>query len=235
LGAKITYMQYDQVIAGGTLVPGTGPDYIGIYYMGNYGQNYLNAATDATLDYVHALEMHVVDLDIMQELNWGRTDLVVGGGLRYARVSFGSTAATILNAGGSTYWDAAVENSFEGIGPTAFLDVERQIGQTRLSVVGGVRGSVLFGRQRWEEVWNYHGHTPPAPAQGLYVLDRGNTTVATLGGSIGVQYDRSFREGVDMFVRCSWQGEMWFDVGSPTRACDDMAMEGISIAVGISR
>jgi hypothetical protein len=56
-----------------------------------------------------------------------------------------------------------------------------------------------------------------------------------IDASLGLQYDRCLTSGVDAFVRLTWEGQLWTDVGSPTNSNSDMAMEGIAIGFGILR
>ncbi len=227
LGMCVTYWQFDQQIASGHRIPpGTGPDQIYIIYGNHTGDTHrIDAGVGSTLDYLHSMEMHVLDCDITQSVNWGYANVIVGGGLRYAKLMFTSWAT--VDEG--TYQTVDVENTFEGIGPTVSLDLQRPIGETRLSLVGGARGTVLFGRRRWLEDWDNPNDETHV------ILERGNRTTGVIEGSIGLQYNRSLSGGVDAIVRCSWEGQLWIDSGSPTNVTDDMTMQGLSVAFGITR
>jgi hypothetical protein len=48
-------------------------------------------------------------------------------------------------------------------------------------------------------------------------------------------YDACLCRGTDAFVRCSWEGQLWNDVGSPTETQGDLGIDGLSVAVGITR
>jgi len=229
LGARVTYWQFDQQIASGHLAPGgpPGPDQVYIVYTNHTDDiSRIDAGVGSTFDYLHGMEMHVLDCDVTQKVNWGRTNATLGGGVRYAKLLFTSWAS--VDAG--TWQTVNVENTFEGVGPTVALDLQHPIGQTRISLVGAVRGTVLFGRGRWQEYWdNVNAGTTHL------ILERGNRTVGVIEGNIGLQYNRALRRGVDAIVRFSWEGQLWIDSGSPTNITDDMAMEGLSVAFGITR
>jgi len=108
--------------------------------------------------------------------------------------------------------------------------MEREIRSSRLSGVGGFRGSVLFGRRHSQELWIDH-----IEGGSFLAVDRGNRTTGVIAGSVGLQYNRRLTRGADAFIRCGWEGQLWFDVGSPTNASNDMGMEGLCVASGITR
>ncbi|MBN1591369.1 MAG: hypothetical protein JW888_17785, partial [Pirellulales bacterium] len=201
LGARIRYWQFDQQILSQNLVS----DATTTYYFEGFA-----ASAGAELDISGGIEMHVLDLEFMQDIDWGRTQLTVGAGLRYAKLRF--TGSGILsNTNGVDTASRFSEITFEGVGPTVFVDFQRRIRQSRLSVVGGLRGSVLFGRGRNDYVqYNLVAHTSYSD------LERDNRTTGAMEANIGLQYDRSLTRGVDAFIRCAWEGQLWYDVGSPT-------------------
>lgn len=233
LGGRIRYMQFDHNLVSGSIESTN--DTVGfVNYFNNVtgaswiGPYWIEAKTGAELTFSHGMEMHVLDLDVMQDLNWGCTQLTIGGGLRYTKLAFNSTSSVLRYETEERY--VSTYNSFEGVGPTVFLDVQRRIGQSALSIVGGARGSVLFGRS------NDYALVADRLAPCDYtVADRGDRTTGSIEGMIGLQYDRCLTRGVDTFVRAGWEGQLWFDVGSPTQTVGDMGMEGFFLSIGITR
>ncbi|NLE37403.1 MAG: hypothetical protein GX621_05195 [Pirellulaceae bacterium] len=226
LGGRIRYMQFDHTLMEGHLLSDADNSYFINYFNNVWGPGGIVAADGGRLDFIHDMEMHVLDLDVTQDLRWGRTQLTIGGGLRYVELNFTSTAS---GSTGEQSDLALFQNTFEGVGPTVFLEAQRRLGQSSLSLVGGARGSVLFGRSR---NWEYWGST----AGEYYVaLERGDQTTGVIEGMIGVQYDRALTRGVDAFLRAGWEGQLWFDVGSPVSTQGDMGMQGLSLSIGITR
>ncbi|HBO42734.1 MAG TPA: hypothetical protein DD670_02105 [Planctomycetaceae bacterium] len=225
LGGRIRYMQFDHMLMQGELLADADNSYAVPYFNNIWGYEAVQVEDGGLLTFFHDMEMHVLDLDVMQDLRWGRTELTIGGGLRYAKLDFLSVASGTGIESVATIFN----NTFEGVGPTVFLEMQRQIGQSSVSLVGGARGSVLFGRTRH---WSYWGSTI-----GEYdvALERGDRTTGVIEGMIGVQYDRALTRGVDTFIRAGWEGQLWFDVGSPTSTLGDMGMQGLSLSIGITR
>jgi hypothetical protein len=173
------------------------------------------------------MELHVLDFDVTQDFEVWSATLTAGAGLRYANLRY-DYAATVI--------DVVVQEmstgyaSFEGVGPSAFIDFQAPIRQSSLSVVGGLRGAVLFGRGHDVEVVS--DLITPSLTSVIEIADR---STGVLEASIGLQYDRALSGGADAFARCAWEGQLWMDVGSPTYAGGDMALEGLSVAFGITR
>ncbi|NQT15548.1 MAG: hypothetical protein HQ582_22510 [Planctomycetes bacterium] len=156
--------------------------------------------------------------------------MTAGAGVRYAKLQY-DYAAQVTDAGGAVQFLSAGESSFEGAGPTAFVDFQAPIRQSCLSVVGGLRGSVLFGQGRDIDVVE----RIVAPVALSASIERAERSTGVLEGSLGLQYDRALPQGVDAFVRFTWEGQLWMDVGSPVQSSGDMALQGLCLGLGITR
>ena len=224
--ARLRYWQFDQGLDSSVFESDTSTTYTAESVASTF-----TASGGATLAVENGIKADVIDLDFTQDFNWRHTCLTLGGGLSYAglRLDRGliltDTVQDIQRA-------EAVTNRFEGIGPTVLAELKRQIRGSGFSVVGGVRGTVLFGRQK------YLAETTSVTGQGTESWQDGLTTNRCRGivaASIGVQYDREILNGTDMFVRLSWEGQYWNGFGSPVSSEGDLAFEGLGIAMGIRR
>jgi hypothetical protein len=218
LGARVRYMQYDQQLMAADV---TAPADRTFYYSN------LSAAPGEELHFHDYLEMHVLDAEFTQDLTWRCAKLTAGAGVRYATLAFSGDG--YVGSGEVTQETTVYRDGFEGVGPTLSLDVKAPIRQSALSFVGGLRGSVLFGRSpatyEWrnliaDESYNEHG--------------TGDRTMSVLEGSVGLQYDYSLSNHLYGFIRFAWEGQLWFNAAS-SEFSDDLGMEGLCIAVGISR
>lgn len=89
------------------------------------------------------------DLDVSQQLHICKFDLNVGMGLRYARITQDaniSRTRTGLAGGAVNFENELDSNSYNGWGPTAFVEAKRRLGDTGLALYGNARGGVLLGR-----------------------------------------------------------------------------------------
>jgi hypothetical protein len=230
VGARIRYWQFDHNLMNETHTSDATYTY---YYKS------LTASGGESLTFTNGMEMHVMDIEFFQDMQWWNTQLTVGGGLRYGKVLFDGVAHE-YSAASTLLQTERDQTTFEGIGPTVFIDFERPIRSSAFSIVGGLRGSVLFGRG-WKESCLANEVSPAS----ITYLQKGNRTTSVLEATFGVQYDRAMTRGTDMFVRLAWEGQTWCDIGSPTSGASvsasyeatstDMGLEGISLCFGISR
>jgi hypothetical protein len=101
----------------------------------------------------------VWDAEAFKDFQFDRWSFLVGTGARYLYLSqeyrgaSWNSGTAKLGAGKAITTFKLTEDSeflnsgrnFAGAGPTSFLELHRRIGQTRLSLYGSARGSVLFG------------------------------------------------------------------------------------------
>ncbi|HLA83389.1 MAG TPA: Lpg1974 family pore-forming outer membrane protein, partial [Thermoguttaceae bacterium] len=216
---RVRYWQFDHKLMEETIAAGANTT---LYFQT------ATATEGEDLEFTTGLEMHVLDVDITKDFEWHCAKLTAGAGLRYAKIAF-DTDGRVYDGTDVVEWVES-EHSFEGVGPTVFVNFKAPIRQSALSVVGGLRGSVLFGRGRGV------GVVVDDVEETLYAeLGNGNTTTGAIEGDLGLQYDRTLTNGVDGFVRVAWEGQLWFEVGSPTTDYGDMGMEGLSFSFGITR
>ena len=222
LGVRVRYEQFDQTLMSASIdsVDATQTVFF----------DSLSATNGQILSFTTGMEMHVLDIDITKDFKVGCADVTLGAGLRYGKLLF-DYGGLVTDAQSTLQFISAGENSFEGIGPTAFIDFKTPIRQSALSVVGGLRGSVLFGRGRDDE---YVGRVIDPVAVSMTV-EHANRSTGIIDASLGLQYDRCLTRGIDGFIRVAWEGQLWMDVGSPVQSSGDMALQGLCIGFGINR
>ncbi len=183
----------------------------------------------------NGIKADVIDLDLTQDFNWCHTRLTLGGGISYAGLRMDRRLASITIDDQDRTVIEAEERTirFEGIGPTVLAELKRQVRCSCISLVGSVRGTALFGRQRTlvRFVSVTEGYPPWVQTSSLST----NRTRAIFAATIGVQYDREICCGTDLFARLSWEGQYWNDFGSPVRNDGDLAFQGLGIAFGLRR
>jgi len=119
---------------------------------------------------------------------------------------------------------------FEGVGPTVSVELRRPVGQCGLSLVAGGRGSLLFGHKNLTRLYlNPEDRaTPP-----LLRLHNADEVVGSGQLEIGAQWDRQLARGGSLFVRASYEGQLWADAGAPTLTF--LGFEGFNLTLGIAR
>ena len=218
LGVRVRYQQFDQPILSQILTTDATRT---VFFDG------VSATGGETLAIQAGMELHVLDVDFTKDFNVCCAQVTVGAGLRYGKLLFDYGA---LRTDSVSPLATIGQNTFEGIGPSAFIDFKAPIRQSRLSVIGDLRGSVLFGRRRIERLTV---GTDPISVDAS--IARINSSTGVIDAALGLQYDRCLTRGVDGFIRVAWEGQLWMDVGSPTYSGGDMAMQGLCIGVGFNR
>ncbi|HUG66596.1 MAG TPA: Lpg1974 family pore-forming outer membrane protein [Pirellulaceae bacterium] len=94
------------------------------YWLYNHNHN-----TAAGAPFVH-IDMDVLDGEVTLQERMRNWDLLVSGGIRYARASFGFPGGNLF---------------YEGVGPTVSLEATRGIGSRGLYLIGNFRASMLYG------------------------------------------------------------------------------------------
>ncbi len=175
------------------------------------------------------LEVHTVDLEGTQQLDIMGMSLVVSGGLRYAMMKQ-HTEAQVTNVGSGAVVQALNwQRRFEGVGPSVGIEVERPIGQCGLAFVGAFHGALLFGDKNLDRVEvNGAGIGPPVVS-----LDRAREVLGIGELQLGVQWARQLAGGTELFVRGTYEAQLWSDAGTPTLGY--LGFEGFGAEFGFRR
>ncbi len=186
-----------------------------------------------TLTASYDLEFGVLDTEITQSFQHERTELVVGCGLRHARIKH-HTFGEVRDI--SAVLDQRLDhtNEFEGIGPLLSLELWRPIRRCNgLSLYCNTRGSILFGDsdQRIVDEENLGG-TPSLSIDSR--SEQGVMTIMELG--LGIEWTRELpRYSSTLFLRGGYEGQYWLDAGGPAYPTNNMGLQGLIFNVGVTR
>ncbi|HUG89389.1 MAG TPA: Lpg1974 family pore-forming outer membrane protein [Planctomycetaceae bacterium] len=149
-----------------------------------------------------SLELHVIDIEAMQSVNWCQIDANFSGGLRYASVDLRRRRVDAEN--GLTTIDYRLShNDFEGVGLTGALELRRPIGCSGLALVGAGRGSLLYGETK---LFAYNDDNGNAVRQAMVEDD---DVVYVLEGQLGVEFGRDMNNGMRVALRAMAEGQLW--------------------------
>lgn len=183
----------------------------------NAGQR-MEALTDMKLD--------IWDFEVTQTGQLGCINLVFSGGGRYA---FMEQTYNVFAPGDSFLLS---RTTFTGAGPTVSLEGTRRLGDSFVSLYGGSRGSLLFGRSRSSSVIDnddgtFLGDHKWFDVRGILELE------------LGLQWSRDY-ESVGLFVRPGVVGQLYLGggnarnssnvLGTPTG--DNFGLFGYMLTVG---
>ncbi|MHB1033015.1 MAG: Lpg1974 family pore-forming outer membrane protein [Pirellulales bacterium] len=239
LGARVRYWQFDHDTPSVTVGTVTG-DTANTEVQGNgtlsavgaeaQGNNFRGAVEGDALFASHSLKLDALDVDITQDFNWWNTLILLGGGIRYAKMEQDYFAAAVTGA--PQFEFLFFEHNFEGVGPTVAVDLKRQLGSSGFSILGSARGSVVFGHA--SEI----GIDADRGVEGFEfnVALSKNSDARGIGEvQLAVQYEQTVFANSSLFVRGGWEGQLWQEFGGPNFDTGDLAMQGFSLALGINR
>ena len=227
LGVRARYWQYDQSAAGFQSPPYTASQAQVVSVI-------FPAAITATppnevLDVADQLEVQTLDLEGTQKLNFGKLAVVGGGGLRYALMRQTSQAAVTNISQGAVTKSLDWMRKFEGVGPTISIEVERPLGRWGLAIVGMFRGSLLFGNK------DLNRTAVGAIDEGLpnVALQDADEVLGIGELELGLEWTREMAKGGSLFVRGTYEGQLWSDCGTPTLGY--LGFQGFGLGLGFTR
>ncbi len=192
------------------------------------------------------LEIHVADVEILKECQVFDTTVLCSFGARYARI-IQSYEATRDNAGGvnganivtEDREDLETSSRFNGWGPTVSLESVHRLGKSNLAVYGNIRGSLLFGVERFVQDYSAQRSAVVGGVANLtsaanegYATDTRTVSIGEL--EFGLQYGCHLGCRCYVFGRAGVVYQRWWDVGNPNSASGDLTLLGGTARVGIT-
>lgn len=242
LGFQVTYFQYDQS-ADNVLfsyddagVPATAAAWVPGSALLN-----LTASADAAgevLSVRSGLELHTLDMEAIQQIGFPQTVLTFTGGVRYATMHQDLLADVM---GGGMLQEALWHtHDFEGAGPTASVRVRRRIGASAFALVGGLRGSILFGEANQQIKQRITPIPPQWIVDGEVAWDRhtkrhSEEELGMLDVRVGVDWSTPMGAFGTFFVQTGVEGQLWFDAGNANTTQGDLGLFGITNTFGVRR
>ena len=92
-----------------------------------------------------------------------------------------------------------------------------------------MHGSLLFGEKEIRRFVN----PPTVTSPPFVVFDEADEVVGCGGLEIGLQWSRPLPHGGSLFVRGTYEAQLWADAGAPTLTF--LGFEGFGIALGLAR
>jgi len=109
------------------------------------------------------------------------------------------------------------------------LEVERPIGNWGLAFVGSFRGSLLYGnKDLYRDATNAVVEGPASVS-----LHHAKEVLGIGEIELGLQLTRVMCNGTRVFVRSTYEGQLWSDSGTPTLGY--LGFEGFGTQIGFAR
>jgi hypothetical protein len=227
LGIRADYWQFDQA-GDSRALTSDGLTFIGAQATTIiFPSTILADSAGETLTANDGLEVHVASLLATLDVELAGISLVGGGGLRYASLEQGFSAAVIDGAGtptGLLEWTRV----FEGLGPAIAINARRPIGCRGLALIAEGGGALLFGRKRLNRF--VFGNVGPATMPQL-TLDDANDVVPIFDLRVGGQWSCRLANDWQISVQGMYEGQLWAEAGAPTLGF--LGFEGFSLQLAL--
>lgn len=178
-----------------------------------------------------SIRLETIDLEgTLHFQAWGGS-FVASGGLQYGRIEQDYRAAVI--SGGVPEQVLNWDRSLEGVGPKIGLEMRRPIGSWGFEVFASPHIALLFAEKNISRFTAGGPPTPPFPALPALTYEGAEELLLTGLVQLGVQWSRELSIGGDLFVRGTYEGQVWTDAGGS--ALGYLGVEGFGVAVGLAK
>lgn len=175
----------------------------------------------------HSLKLEIADLEATKRIYGGYTTMVFSGGARYVQMEQ-DFRATGLAPNGQIVGLFQHRLTYEGVGPTVALDLRRPLGWSPLSLIGGARGSILFGSTDQLIVSEVPGQI------GVGVREE-EEVMSILETQFGLEWAYHIAANGRFFVSGVIEAQLWQNAGSASLDTGDLGLIGFGLNAGLAR
>jgi len=160
------------------------------------------------------LQVQALDWEATKRLSDGRFSLDLNGGVRYAKTKLHASFNTEQRQLGEDPHIRlfyAGRAAFEGVGPTISAEGYHRLGNSNFSVVGNLRGSLLFGNSRLNaEIRNFARDDDQwqLDTEQQYANQGKDDLVPVIEAQFGAEYGRQVGRG-RLAIRALMEGQWW--------------------------
>ncbi|MBX3414226.1 MAG: hypothetical protein KF708_16180 [Pirellulales bacterium] len=175
----------------------------------------------------HSLKLEIADLEVTKRIYGGFTTMTFSGGARYVQMEQDFRVSNFL-ANGQLAGLFGHRLQYEGVGPTVALDLRRPIGWSPLSIIGGARGSILFGNTDQLIVTQL----PGTVGVGIRSEDE---VMSILETQFGLEWAYHIAANGRFFVSGVIEAQLWQNAGSASLDTGDLGLIGFGFNAGLAR
>ncbi|MDA8744364.1 Lpg1974 family pore-forming outer membrane protein [Rubripirellula amarantea] len=228
-GFRTTYFRYDEAAADQSVMAVTGatPVFVYVYGAGGNLSRFAQANVGETLTSSHSLKLQALDFEATQQFRWESLVGTVGAGVRLAKIDQ-HLIGDVRDGGGALQEAVSNDLTLSGAGPTVSLQAARGLGDTRLGVYAGMRGSLLKCETE-QKIYEMKGAFTTELEDAA--IQREILTVVEL--SLGLQWTQPMGQRWEWFARGGYESQTWFDAGGPVDSHSTIGLDAISFALGL--
>lgn len=240
-GGRISWWRFDQS-ANAALVqgPSTATTFTSVSLPGQFfNSNVLGAGQTFAYGISNDVSFDVWDLEASQQfLDNDCWQLTGAAGIRYVHLNQnynGTVVQTGLPAGAAYNYAVHSSNTFNGAGPTVFLEGTRRLGNGGLSLYGNGRVGVLFG-DAYQNQYILENGGFLADVNQVADLNSRHDLVPFFEGEVGVQFQGQGGGNMTPFGRLGLVGQSWWGTGSATSvgADSNFGFLGLNVLAGVT-
>ena len=178
-----------------------------------------------TLSADHSLEVHRFGATFFKD--WKLPVTRLGGGLGFQQVRINqSLNASVTDAGGAEVSSLVGTHDFRAFGPQLAFNYYRPVGHTKLEIIGGLSGAVLFGNRDQLVLNSVTGDMNQVGSNEVLML---------FEVLAGVQYIRNYADNRSFYARLTLMHEAWLGGGTGVLTSDNFGFRGVGFGIGFNR
>ena len=182
-----------------------------------------NAGEVLTAD--HGLEVHRFGATFFKD--WQLPVTRLGGGLGFQQIRINQTLdANVSDTAGNIISSVEGSHDFRAFGPQLTFRYFRPVGHTKLELIGGISGAVLFGNR---------DQTVQNSVTGGFDQVGSNDVLMLFEVIGGLQYVRNLKENRSFYARLTLMNEIWLGGGNAGLTSEDFGFRGFGFAAGFNR
>lgn len=173
----------------------------------------------------HSLEVQNFGVSFFKDWKLPISRLGGGFGIQYVSIEQ-DLQARLTDSAGTEIGSLSARHELRAFGPKLEFNYFRPVGHTKLEIIGGFSGAVLFGN-RDQTVSNTTTSDISRVGADEFVL-----IIDVIGG---LQYVHNFADNRSVYARVTLMSQAWLGGGTAIVPHDDLGFRGVGFAVGLNR
>lgn len=226
-GFEMNYFQYDHQSRPSVFTSSGGYHGESTTWMAGPGRwSRLRTASDGDqLTAEHSLEVQNFGVSFFKDWNLPISRLGGSFGIQYVSIEQ-DLQARLTDSGGTEIGSLSARHELRAFGPKLEFKYFRPVGHTKLEIIGGFSGAVLFGN-RDQTVTNTVTSDISRIGADEFVL-----IFDVIGG---LQYVHNYADNRSVYARVTLMSQAWLGGGTAMLPQDDLGFRGVGFAVGFNR
>lgn len=226
-GVEINYFQYDHQSRPSVFTSSGGYHGESTTWMAGPGRwsrlRTANAGDRLTAE--HSLEVQNIGVSFFKDWKLPISRLGGGFGIQYVSIEQ-DLQSRLTDGGGTQIGSLSARHELRAFGPKLEFKYFRPVGHTKLEIIGGFSGAILFGNRDQTVVNTATSDISRIGADEFVMI------FDVIGG---LQYVHNYADNRSVYARLTLMSQAWLGGGTAMLPQDDLGFRGVGFAVGINR